>query len=311
MQKIKVYMNTGYNSETLQLSQYDVGVPFQVELYEGSTPYAIPEGALIGIEGTNADGTVFSYIDAPAVIMDVSDNLITFKSTRGMTGSSGDATAEISIITDTMRYSSQNFTIEVEPKAMTPDAFSGNEMNYFENIRDEVIRRLQNLDITIAAAQARFDTAVATAEASADSAAASAASASAIVSSDLVDVVFPVGRYWISDAATDPGAIVGGTWQRLEDCFLLAAGTDYAAGTTGGEAEHTLTIAEMPKHRHDLTYIAYRDKTASGNMRFVTEWDHFRPRASDDAFFTNEQGEWQAHNNMPPYKSVYVFVRIA
>ena len=299
MQKIKVYMNTGYNSETLQLSQYDVGVPFQVELYEGSTPYTIPEGALIGIEGTNADGTVFSYIDAPAVIVDVSDNLITLKATRGMTGSSGDATAEISIITDTMRYSSQNFTIEVEPKAMTPDAFTGNEMSYFENIRDDIIRKLQDLN-----------TAVATAQASADSAAASAASASAIVSSDLVDVVFPVGRYWISDAATDPGTIVGGTWQRLEDCFLLAAGTEYTAGTTGGEAEHTLTIEEMPNHRHDLTYIAYRDRSASG-LRFVTDWDHFRPRASDDAFFTNTQGGGHAHNNMPPYKAVYVFVRIA
>lgn len=89
MQKIKVYMNTGYNSESVQLSQYDVGVPFQVELYEGSTPYTVPEGALVGIEGTNADGTVFSYIDTPAVIVDVADNLITFKSTRGMTDPPG------------------------------------------------------------------------------------------------------------------------------------------------------------------------------------------------------------------------------
>lgn len=299
MQKIKVYMNTGYNSETLQLSQYDVGVPFQVELYEGSTPYAIPEGALIGIEGTNADGTVFSYVGAPAVIMDVSDNMITFKSTRGMTGSSGDATAEISIITDLMRYSSQNFTIEVEPKAMTPDAFTGSEMNYFENIRDEIIQGLQGLNAAVTAAQA-----------SAASAAASAASASAIVSSDLVDVVFPVGRYWISDEDTDPGTIVGGTWQRLEDCFLLAAGSEYAAGTTGGEAEHVLTVAEMPNHRHDLSFIAYRDRTKTGYL-FVTDWDHPRPRTSDDAFFTNTQGGGQAHNNMPPYKAVYVFVRIA
>lgn len=299
MQKIKVYMNTGYNSETLQLSQYDVGVPFQVELYEGSTPYAIPDGALIGIEGTNADGTVFSYIDTAAVIMDVRDNVITFKSTRGMTGSSGDATAEISIITDLMRYSSQNFTIEVEPKAMTPNAFTGSEMNYFENIRDEIIQGLQGLNAAVTAAQA-----------SAASAAASAASASAIVSADLVDVVFPVGRYWISDDDTDPGTIVGGAWQRLEDCFLLAAGTDYTAGTTGGEAEHTLTVEEMPNHRHDLTYIAYRDRSQSG-LRFVTDWDHFRPRTSDDAFFTNTQGGGQAHNNMPPYKAVYVFVRTA
>ena len=300
MQKIKVYMNTGYNSESVQLSQYDVGVPFQVELYEGATPYTVPEGALVGIEGTNADGTVFSYIDTPAVIVDVADNLITFKSTRGMTGSSGNTTAEISIITDTMRYSSQNFTIEVEPKAMTPDAFSGNEMSYFENIRDEIIRKLQDLD-----------TAVATAQTSAESAAESASQASAISADGILNVVYPVGHYWISDTDTDPATIVGGTWQRLRDCFLLAAGTNYAAGTTGGEAEHTLTVDEMPEHRHYLPNFCMADNSYNTYGQAVDYGWGEMGKESLIPLQTSDKGGGQAHNNMPPYKAVYVFVRIA
>ena len=37
--------------------------------------------------------------------------------------------------------------------------------------------------------------------------------------------------------------------------FLLAAGTTYSAGSTGGEATHTLTVDEIPSHSH-----SYRDQ---------------------------------------------------
>ena len=47
-------------------------------------------------------------------------------------------------------------------------------------------------------------------------------------------------------------AYFGGEWVQITDKFLLAAGTTYAAGSTGGEATHTLTIDEMPSHQHSF-----------------------------------------------------------
>ena len=45
--------------------------------------------------------------------------------------------------------------------------------------------------------------------------------------------------------------IYGGvSWVKIEGMFLLAASSDYPVNSTGGEAVHTLTIDEMPKHKH-------------------------------------------------------------
>lgn len=60
-----------------------------------------------------------------------------------------------------------------------------------------------------------------------------------------------MGAIYLSAVSTDPGILFGfGTWQQIQDRFLLAAGSTYAAGTTGGEATHTLTVEEMPAHTH-------------------------------------------------------------
>lgn len=49
--------------------------------------------------------------------------------------------------------------------------------------------------------------------------------------------------------SADPGTLFGGTWQRLQDTFLLAAGSSYSAGSTGGQANHS--------HEYGLQYGGY------------------------------------------------------
>lgn len=70
----------------------------------------------------------------------------------------------------------------------------------------------------------------------------------------VVDLIYPVGSIYMSVASTSPATLFDGTtWEQLKDKFLLGAGDTYTAGGTGGNASHTLTIAEMPSHNHTFT----------------------------------------------------------
>ena len=123
---------------------------------------------------------------------------------------------------------------------------------------------------------------------------------------------YPVGRLWISDDPTDPSKIVGGTWKRLEDLFLLAAGPRYPAGTEGGEASHVLTEEELPSHSHKgLSYlgktpIQLNPGTLPGYALTYQEGVGYE----ESELSSGSAGTGTAHNNMPPYRAVYVWQRI-
>lgn len=57
-------------------------------------------------------------------------------------------------------------------------------------------------------------------------------------------------KFWASDDSTSPASFIGGTWERIEGEFIMGASDAYPAGTTGGSATHTQTVAEMPSHNH-------------------------------------------------------------
>jgi len=115
----------------------------------------------------------------------------------------------------------------------------------------------------------------------------------------------PVGKLYISDDPTSPEILFGGKWERIEDVFLLAAGKIYAAGSTGGEAEHVLTIDEMPSHNHGFKYSQNAIASGSTFSRFNDDGT-----SVSDNIITNVGGG-AAHNNMPPYITVYVWKRTA
>ena len=77
--------------------------------------------------------------------------------------------------------------------------------------------------------------------------------------SEILLAAHPVGSYYISDNATDPGTLFGGTWKMLDPGLTLISqgkGTDkfgsfeFVAGQTYGERMHQLTVEEMPVHGH-------------------------------------------------------------
>ena len=57
----------------------------------------------------------------------------------------------------------------------------------------------------------------------------------------------------MSSKNTNPGTLFGGTWTQIKDKFILAAGDSYSNGATGGAVTVTLTVSNMPSHKHSFT----------------------------------------------------------
>lgn len=139
---------------------------------------------------------------------------------------------------------------------------------------------------------------------------------------------YPVGSIYMSVNSTSPATLFGGTWEQLEDRFLLGAGKTYAAGDTGGEAAHTLTGEELPKTSGEwwmrrMSWGTGSSQSAalfggasgiassaagSGSSDSVAYYNG-APRTPDriKIAFGNDE----AHNNMPPYLAVYIWKRTA
>ena len=117
----------------------------------------------------------------------------------------------------------------------------------------------------------------------------------------------PVGCLYMSFESTSPATLFGGSWTQLKDRFLLAVGDTYkSAGLTGGEADHTLTVAEMPSHRHGASEGQFHAYTGSNGSDTVSGGTNFK-----SIQYTAYAGGGGAHNNMPPYLAVYMWKRIA
>lgn len=130
-----------------------------------------------------------------------------------------------------------------------------------------------------------------------------------IGSNFVLDNVYPVGSIYMNVNSTNPGTLFGGTWEQIQGKFLLGMSSSYPAGSQGGEAEHRLTISEMPNHTHSI--IGYSE---SGNDYSGSDADlsfTYNTTKKGWAGRTASVGNNQAHNNMPPYLSVYIWKRTA
>lgn len=132
-----------------------------------------------------------------------------------------------------------------------------------------------------------------------------------------VDMIYPVGSIYMSASATSPASLFGGTWESIGGRFLLGADATYAAGSTGGEAAHTLSTHEIPHHYHNSYCLGL-----SGTMDAPAYYAVFNRSAYTynyaettskalDVASTSVIGGDQPHNNMPPYLAVYMWQRTA
>lgn len=138
----------------------------------------------------------------------------------------------------------------------------------------------------------------------------------------LADVFYPVGSIYISAASTSPADMFGGTWKKLEGRFLLGASSAYPVGSTGGEAAHTLTVSEIPGHRHNTNNWTMVVNAGGANMTpsigaqtvkgtATAIVPNVQATKNGDNNAVESEGGGQPHNNMPPYVSVNMWQRTA
>ena len=124
--------------------------------------------------------------------------------------------------------------------------------------------------------------------------------------SDLIDLIYPVGSIYMSVNNTSPSTLFGGGWTRITGRFLLAADdSTYKNGSTGGEATHKLTVDEMPSHNHTW---GWKSSAASGNSTWTSAGSDKTGSSSD---IIGNTGGGKPHNNMPPYLAVFMWKRTA
>ena len=93
----------------------------------------------------------------------------------------------------------------------------------------------------------------------------------------------------------------------LRGRFIVGAGGAYNVGDTGGNEQVTLTIAQMPSHRHDLQVnrgtfpflvVGLDDRTSlAGSGNQALSWRNSGTKVTT----MTTSGSSQPHENRPPY----------
>lgn len=143
------------------------------------------------------------------------------------------------------------------------------------------------------------------------------------------EAIYPIGSVYISVNDINPSTLFGGTWEQITGRFLLGCGANESNTTpywgdcdaaslncplceTGGEIKHTLTIAELPQHNHQLFKnvpygMPYNDTSgvSLGGTGKINYGESYSP------FSVGITGGGNSHNNMPPYLAVSIWKRVA
>ena len=125
----------------------------------------------------------------------------------------------------------------------------------------------------------------------------------------LLNLIYPVGSIYMSVSSTSPQTLFGGTWTRLVDRMLIGAGSYYKVGDTGGETTHRLTANEMPTHTHGMGIKTSGEEVTGFGLRNDPNGFTNRVYVTGGTAVTHAAGGGNAHNNMPPYRAVYMWQR--
>lgn len=140
--------------------------------------------------------------------------------------------------------------------------------------------------------------------------------ATPVISRSILDAFYPVGYILLLYSHADPNTMYpGSTWVRIENQFLWATTPGGTIGQTGGESTVTLTVNQMPSHKHAAVKGYDADVAdffgGSTSQWGITGGDSTASAVTGHTANTSAVGGGQAHNNMPPYIQVSVWRRTA
>lgn len=147
-----------------------------------------------------------------------------------------------------------------------------------------------------------------------------AAQAKANLGISLLDA-YPVGSLYMSGNSTSPASLFGGSWERIQDKFLVGAGGSFAPYTSGGKTAYDLTaaIGAVNGNKYSLAYVSgapsvyqttmlntAKDQILeiTGDTTDVTSWSHGVP-------VTEHNSASRTTNIVPPYQAVFIWYRVA
>lgn len=150
----------------------------------------------------------------------------------------------------------------------------------------------------------------------------------AIKNTETLNAIYPVGSVYFSVDDENPANLFGGTWTRIKDRFLLGAGYDYTAGSTGGTANgtvvsHSHTVSGTANSAGSHSHVIDAENNSGYSSRYHPYrrtsrahygW-HYLRYAGDHSHTvsgrTDSEGVSTTGANMPPYLAVYVWERTA
>ena len=140
---------------------------------------------------------------------------------------------------------------------------------------------------------------------------------------NIFSLIYPVGSIYMSANSTNPKNLFGGTWVAWGS-GRVPVGVDTAqtefetVEKTGGEKTHTLTVDEMPLHKHGENITSpygYEYPLVGENSEGYTKDGYvFATSAisekNNEQVLTDSNGGGNPHNNLQPYITCYMFKRV-
>lgn len=126
--------------------------------------------------------------------------------------------------------------------------------------------------------------------------------------------VHPVGSIFLSTSDIEPAGLYGGTWERIEERFIMGASDTYPAGSTGGSATHSQTAREVARHCHGI------GNNYEGTILTVPQWSFYVTstlQVFDQEGYecygmsTLDVGDGAPMDILNPYYSAYIWRRVA
>lgn len=131
---------------------------------------------------------------------------------------------------------------------------------------------------------------------------------------ELYNAIFPIGQIVIKGDNEDYSNWLGFTWERTAVGKVLvgidSTDTDFnTIGKTSGEKSVKLTVAQMPKHTHNLKTGARTNAWTEPNYAISYQYQAASPANSSEGI--EIAGGNQPHNNLQPYQVVAYWKRIS